>query len=109
MPGSAQEIRYINRDENTHLWLFRNIIGEMQKENADLFTKEKIEVLQNMMMEGVEQEISWGHYAIGDDIPGLNKQMVTDYIRYLGNLRWTSLAYPPLSPYYESESAVWNG
>ena len=26
MPGSAQEIRYINRDENTHLWLFRNII-----------------------------------------------------------------------------------
>ena len=21
MPGSAQEIRYINRDENTHLWL----------------------------------------------------------------------------------------
>lgn len=54
---------------------------------------------------GLEQEISWGHYAIGDDIPGLNKQMVTDYIRYLGNLRWTSLAYPPLSPYYESESA----
>ena len=27
MPGSAQEIRYINRDENTHLWLFRNIIS----------------------------------------------------------------------------------
>lgn len=22
MSGSAQEIRYINRDENTHLWLF---------------------------------------------------------------------------------------
>lgn len=54
---------------------------------------------------GLEQEISWWHYAIGDDIPGLNKQMVTDYIRYLGNLRWTSLAYPPLSLYYESESA----
>ena len=26
MPGSVQEIRYINRDENTHLWLFRNIL-----------------------------------------------------------------------------------
>lgn len=26
MPGSANEIRYINRDENTHLWLFRSII-----------------------------------------------------------------------------------
>ena len=32
MPGSAQEIRYINRDENTHLWLFRNLIRELQKE-----------------------------------------------------------------------------
>lgn len=52
---------------------------------------------------GLEQEISWGHYAIGDDIPGLNKQMVTDYIRYLGNLRWTSLGYAPLYPGYENE------
>ena len=25
MPGSVQEIRYINRDESTHLWLVRNI------------------------------------------------------------------------------------
>ena len=37
MPGSAQEIRYINRDENTHLWLFRNIILELQKEQPELF------------------------------------------------------------------------
>ena len=40
MSGSAQEIRYINRDENTHLWLFRNIITELQKEQPELFTAE---------------------------------------------------------------------
>ena len=40
MPGSAQEIRYINRDENTHLWLFRNIILELQKEQPELFGTE---------------------------------------------------------------------
>ena len=33
MPGSVQEIRYINRDENTHLWLFRNILLELRREN----------------------------------------------------------------------------
>ena len=49
MPGSAQEIRYINRDENTHLWLFRNIISELQKENPELFTEENIEMLRSMM------------------------------------------------------------
>ena len=36
MPGSVQEIRYINRDENTHLWLFRNILLELQKEEPRL-------------------------------------------------------------------------
>ena len=34
MPGSAQEIRYINRDENTHLWLFRSIIKELKEETG---------------------------------------------------------------------------
>ncbi len=40
MPGSAQEIRYINRDENTHLWLFRSIIKELKEEIPEVFTKE---------------------------------------------------------------------
>lgn len=103
MPGSAQEIRYINRDENTHLWLFRNILLELQKEEPVLFSEEAVAELQAMMMEGVEQEIAWGIYVIGDDVPGLNRQMVSDYIRYLGNLRWTSLGYAPLYPGVEKE------
>ena len=109
MPGSAQEIRYINRDENTHLWLFRNSSLELHKEQPELFTTENVQALREMMLEGVEQEIAGGHYVIGDEVPGLNRQMVTDYIRYLGNLRWTSLGYPALYPGYESEpeSMAW--
>lgn len=109
MPGSAQEIRYINRDENTHLWLFRNIIHELQKENPELFTPENITILRGMLEEGVRQEIAWGHYVIGDDIPGLTKGMVTDYIRYLGNLRWAGLGYGTLFEGYdaEPETMVW--
>ena len=109
MPGSAQEIRYINRDENTHLWLFRNIISELQKENSELFTEENIEMLRSMMKEGVRQEIEWGHYVIGDGVPGLNKDMISDYIHYLGNLRWMSLGYSPLFPGFEKEpdSMAW--
>ncbi len=93
MSGSAQEIRYINRDENTHLWLFRNILQELKKEEPELFTPEKIKVYEAMMHEGVSQEIAWGQYVIGNEIQGLNSQMVSDYIRYLGNLRWRSLGF----------------
>lgn len=103
MPGSAQEIRYINRDENTHLWLFRSIILELKKEEPHLFTDELIEEYRSMIKEGVEQEIAWGHYVIGDDISGLNCQMITDYIRYLGNLRCMNLGFEPLYPGYEKE------
>ena len=93
MPGSAQEIRYINRDENTHLWLFRNMLLELKKENPELFTPITIAMLREMLEEGVRQEIQWGHYVIGDQIAGLTKTMITEYIQYLGNLRWTSLGF----------------
>lgn len=93
MSGSAQEIRYINRDENTHLWLFRSIILELKKEEPDMFTPEKVKVYEEMMREGVRQEIAWGQYVIGDDVQGLNRQMVSDYIHYLGNLRWSGLGF----------------
>ncbi|MFC2488131.1 MAG: ribonucleotide-diphosphate reductase subunit beta [Alloprevotella sp.] len=96
MSGSAQEIRYINRDENTHLWLFRNILQELKKEEPEMFTPEKMAVYEAMMREGVAQEIAWGQYVIGDEVQGLNSRMVNDYIRYLGNLRWTSLGFDPL-------------
>ncbi|MBQ7611795.1 MAG: ribonucleotide-diphosphate reductase subunit beta [Spirochaetaceae bacterium] len=103
MPGSAQEIRYINRDENTHLWLFRNIILELKKEEPEMFTKELVDMYRAMIKEGVEQEIAWGEYVIGDDIPGLTKKMIQDYIKYLGNLRVTSLQFESLFPGYEEE------
>ena len=98
MPGSVQEIRYINRDENTHLWLFRSILLELKKEVPELFTLEKMDVYRDMIREGCEQEIRWGHYAIGDQVQGLNREMITDYIQYLGNLRCTNIG---LAPIYE--------
>ncbi len=105
MPGSVQEIRYINRDENTHLWLFRSIIHELQKEEPQLFTPENNELFRSMIREGCEQEIAWGHYVIGDDIPGLTRGMVTDYIQYLGNLRCENLGFEPLYEGHREEPA----
>ena len=58
-----------------------------------------------MIREGVEQEIAWGHYVIGDKIQGLNKQMVTDYIQYLGNLRCQNLGFAPLFTDNQKEPA----
>lgn len=109
MPGSVQEIRYINRDENTHLWLFRKIILELKKEEAWLFDEAQIEEYRDMLKQGVEEEIRWGSYVIGNEIEGLTMEMVEGYIRYLGNLRSTSLGFGILYEGFEKEpsSMAW--
>ena len=67
------------------------------------YTPELVEEYRAMIKEGCEQEIRWGHYAIGDEVAGLNKQMVTDYIQYLGNLRCTQLGFEPCIEGHERE------
>ncbi len=103
MMGSVQEIRYINRDENTHLWLFRNILLELKNEEPDLFTPEKITEYEEMLKEGVRQEVEWGKSIIGDDIPGLTSRDVESYIKYLGNKRAADLGFSVLFEGYEEE------
>lgn len=105
MPGSVQEIRYINRDENTHLWLFRNILTELKNEEPQLFTPEKVNLYRDMIKTGCEQEIKWGQYVIGDEIQGLTSDMVSDYIMYLGNLRCQNLGFDPIYSGHETEPA----
>ena len=107
MPGSAQEIRYINRDENTHLWLFRSIIRELQKEEPEIFTKEFKNELREMMRTGVEHEINWGKYVIGDNIQGINIHLIESYIKYLGNRRLKEIGMDDLFEGYEENPAPW--
>ena len=103
MPGTVQEIRYINRDENTHLWLFRSMILDLKKERPELFTEEKNAQYKEMIKQGSEAEIEWAKYVIGEKIQGLSIKMVEDYIKYLGNLRSTGLGFGVIYPGYERE------
>ncbi len=103
MLGTTQEIRYINRDENTHLWLFRQIILDLKKEEPDLFTEDKIALYKEMLKKGVEHEIRWGQYVIGEKIIGLTMENVEDYIKYLGNRRCQDLGFGTLYEGYQNE------
>lgn len=107
MPGSAQEIRYINRDENTHLWLFRSIIRELINEEPEVFTEELREELRCMMKIGVENEINWGKYVIGDKIQGINSNLIESYIKYLGNRRLKEIGFEVIFEGYDENPAKW--
>lgn len=73
------------------------------KEEPQLFTEELIEEYKDMLRHGVEEEIRWGGYVIGNHIEGLTMEMVSDYIHYLGNLRSNSLGFGSLYDGFENE------
>jgi ribonucleoside-diphosphate reductase beta chain len=107
MNGTVQEIRYINRDELTHVVLFRNILSEIRGENPHLFTPENVEILRQMMATAVETEIVWGKYVVGDKIDGLNSHLIELYIKHLGNERLKMLDMEPLFPEVENDPLPW--
>ncbi len=91
MLGSAQMIRFIQRDEVTHLVLFQNLINTLRKERADLFTKELLDDVYDMFRQAVELETQWGKYITQGQILGLTDDILEQYIQFLADDRLKSV------------------
>jgi ribonucleoside-diphosphate reductase beta chain len=85
--GSADMIRFIQRDEVTHLVLFQNMINSTRKERPDLFTKELMDEVYEMFRQAVKLESEWGKYITGGQILGLTNDIIEQYIQYLADER----------------------
>ena len=96
MLGSAQMIRFIQRDEVTHLILFQNMIKSTQKERPELFTPQLIEEVYEMFKEAVELESAWGKYITQGQILGLTDKIIEQYIQYLADDRLKAVGLQPL-------------
>ncbi|PYI56159.1 ribonucleotide-diphosphate reductase subunit beta [Paenibacillus flagellatus] len=98
MTGVGTEIKYINRDELTHLALFQNMFRELRKEQPELFTPALEAELREMMKVALDYESEWAAYAIGDRIQGLNIALIEQYLRYISNYRLEAIGLTPLYP-----------
>jgi len=87
MLGSAQMIRFIQRDEVTHLILFQNMIKSTRKERPELFTKQLLDEVYEMFREAVKLESEWGKYITQGQILGLTDGIIEQYIQYLADER----------------------
>lgn len=83
MLGSAQMIRFIQRDEITHLLLFQNMINGVRKERPELFTKELKDNVYDMFKKAGDLEIEWGKYITQNQIMGFTDDIIEQYIHYL--------------------------
>jgi len=95
MLGSSQMIKFIQRDEVTHLLLFQNMINSTRKERPDLFTPELEQTVRGMFRKAVELESSWGSYITQGQILGFTDGIITQYIQYLADKRLDAVGYKP--------------
>lgn len=107
MLGTVSEIKYIQRDELTHLALFQNIFREIRRENPEIFTHVMMEELRNMMRTAVEHEIAWGQYITDNKIYGLSNDILDHYIKYLANERLKHLGLEILYPTVTEHPMKW--
>jgi ribonucleoside-diphosphate reductase beta chain len=96
MLGSAQMIRFIQRDEVTHLILFQNLINSLRREHPELFTPELLEDVYEMFREAVKLEVSWGKYITQGQILGLTDDIIEQYIQFLADERLRAVKLEPI-------------
>lgn len=96
MLGSAQMIRFIQRDEVTHLILFQNMIKATRKERPELFTQQLLDEVYEMFKEAVKLESAWGKYITQGQILGLTDGIIEQYIQYLADERLKAVGLQPL-------------
>lgn len=96
MLGSSQMIRFIQRDEVTHLLLFQNLILSTKKERPELFTPELEAEVKEMFKKAVELESNWGAYITQGQILGFTDKIISQYIQYIADKRLEAVGYAPI-------------
>jgi len=86
MTNTVQQIKYINRDELTHVTLFRNLILTLRKEDPELFTPEIVRWIEEYFRYAVDQEIRWGQYVTQNQDP-LYPEITENPMKWIDDFR----------------------
>ena len=100
MEGNAKIIKFIARDENTHLAASQTIIKSLPKEDPEFVRiREECAVqVTDMFVAAVEQEKQWADYLFKDgSMIGLNSKLLSNYIEWIASKRMKTLGIT--SPY----------
>ncbi|PCI25172.1 ribonucleotide-diphosphate reductase subunit beta [Candidatus Peregrinibacteria bacterium] len=102
MPGSAEMIAFINRDENLHLANFIQITNTIKEEQPELWTPEFQEKMRKNIKGAIELELDWGKSCIHEGILGLNPAGLEQYLQFIGNMRCRAIGLDDLYPAAEN-------
>lgn len=96
MPGCAEQVQYILRDETLHLNFGIDVINQIKIENPSLWTADFRQEVADMMHTAVELEERFAEETMPNGILGLNKKMFGEFLRYVANRRLEQIGLPGL-------------
>ena len=105
MEGNAKIIKFIARDENTHLAATTTMIKSLKKDDPDFvkIAEECEEEVTQMFVSVIEQEKAWAEYLFKDgSMIGLNKNLLNNYVEWIGTKRMRAIGIT--SPYHVQQA-----
>ena len=87
MPGSAQMIQFINRDEDNHLKLFLHIFNTIKEEQPELWDENMKKRCAEIVQGAYEHELDWGLSCIKEGILGLTPTNLKQYLQFVSDVR----------------------
>ncbi|WP_097459381.1 ribonucleotide-diphosphate reductase subunit beta [Mangrovitalea sediminis] len=94
MTGVSEQFQYILRDESMHLNFGIDVINQIKQENPQLWTLDFQAEATRMLLEGTELEIAYARDTMPQGVLGMNAEMMTQYLHYIGNRRLNQIGLP---------------
>ncbi len=94
LPGSAEQIQYIMRDESAHLNFGIDMINTIKEEQPELWTEEFQTRIVNLIREAVQLEYQFAQDVFPKGIFGLNADGFKQYIEHIADRRLQRVGLP---------------
>lgn len=94
MPGSAEQIQYIMRDESQHLNFGINMINAIKEEQPELWTPEFKQHLVDLIRKAVVLEYTFAQEVFPRGIFGMNAEGFKQYIEHIADRRLERVGLP---------------
>lgn len=107
MSGCAKNIRYIQRDETSHLRIFNSMWRGIKKENPEFYTPEVIKDCREALRLACMMEIEWGQHMVSGGILGMTNEIIEGTNKFQTNRVAAAIGEPPIFPEVTKDPMAW--
>ena len=94
MIGLGEQFQYVLRDESLHFGFGADLINTVVAENPEVWTENFKKEVMETVKTAVDLEIEYARDCLPRGIPGLNADVVSQYVKYIADRRLEQVHLP---------------